>query len=81
MRKEGSDPFKGAAAFIDTAQFLAGGWQFGSITSANITPDKNGQPAGLMFEEFEHLLRTAPGRREILIATIEVALRGETVVA
>jgi hypothetical protein len=54
----GGDPFKGESEIINTAQFLAGGRQFGPITSANITPDENGRPAGLTFEEFEHLLRT-----------------------
>jgi hypothetical protein len=54
----GGDPFKGETEIINTAQFLAGGRQFGPITSANITPDANGRPAGLTFEEFEHLLRT-----------------------
>ncbi|MEP6658052.1 MAG: cytochrome C, partial [Betaproteobacteria bacterium] len=28
------------------------------FTSANITPDKNGKPAGLSFEEFRSTLRT-----------------------
>ena len=60
---EGGNPFLGETEIINTAQFLAGGRQFGpTITSANITPDENGRPAGLTFEEFEHLLRT--GREE-----------------
>jgi hypothetical protein len=54
----GGDPFKGETEIINTAQFLAGGRQFGPITAANITPDAHGRPAGLTFEEFEHLLRT-----------------------
>ena len=54
----GGDPFKGETEIINTAQFLTGGRQFGPTTSANITPDENGRPAGLTFEEFEHLLRT-----------------------
>lgn len=54
----GGDPFKGETEIINTAQFLAGGRQFGPITSTNITPDENGRPAGLTFEEFEHVLRT-----------------------
>lgn len=54
----GGDPFKGETEIINTAQFLAGGRQFGPTTSANITPDAHGRPAGLTFEEFEHLLRT-----------------------
>jgi hypothetical protein len=58
----GGDPFQGETEMINTEQFLAGGRQFGPITSANITPDEHGRPAGLTFEEFEHLLRT--GREE-----------------
>ena len=58
----GGDPFQGETELINTEQFLAGGRQFGPITSANITPDAQGRPAGLTFEEFEHLLRT--GREE-----------------
>ena len=54
----GGDPFQGETELINTEQFLAGGRQFGPITSANITPDAHGRPAGLTFEEFEHLLRT-----------------------
>jgi hypothetical protein len=59
---EGGDPFQGETEIINTAQYLAGGRQFGPITSANITPDADGQPAGLSFEEFENLMRT--GREE-----------------
>ena len=59
---EGGNPFLGETEIINTAQFLSGGRQFGPITSANITPDMNGRPAGLTFEEFEHLMRT--GREE-----------------
>lgn len=62
----GGDPFKGETEIINTAQFLAGGRQFGPITSANITPDEHGRPAGLTFEEFEHLIRTGRGDGEIL---------------
>src|SRR5262245_51831587 len=58
----GGDPFAGETEMINTSQFLAGGRQFGPITSANITPDENGRPAGLTFEQFEHLLRT--GRQD-----------------
>jgi hypothetical protein len=54
----GGDPFQGETEIINAAQFLSGGRQFGPITAANITPDENGRPAGLTFEEFEHLLRT-----------------------
>jgi len=62
----GGDPFKGETEIINTAQFLTGGRQFGPITSANITPDEHGRPAGLTFEEFEHLLRTGEDEGKIL---------------
>ena len=62
----GGDPFKGETEIINTAQFLAGGRQFGPITAPNITPDENGRPAGLTFEEFEHLMRTGEDDGEIL---------------
>ena len=62
----GGNPFQGETEIINTAQFLAGGRQFGPITSANITPDENGRPAGLTFEEFEHLMRTGEDDGEIL---------------
>jgi hypothetical protein len=54
----GGDPFLGQPEQINTAQYLAGGRQFGPITSANITPDDTGKPAGLSFEEFRDLMRT-----------------------
>lgn len=62
----GGDPFKGETEIVNTAQFLTGGRQFGPITSPNITPDENGRPAGLTFEEFEHLMRTGQDEGEIL---------------
>jgi len=62
----GGDPFNGETEIVNTAQFLTGGRQFGPITSANITPDENGRPAGLTFEEFEHLLRTGEDEGAIL---------------
>ena len=54
----GGDPFQGQPEVINTEQFLAGGRQFGPVTSPNITPDDQGRPAGLTFEEFFQLLRT-----------------------
>jgi hypothetical protein len=62
----GGDPFKDETEIINTAQFLSGGRQFGPITAANITPDEHGRPAGLTFEEFEHLMRTGKDDGEIL---------------
>lgn len=62
----GGDPYLGQPEIINVSQYLAGGRVFGPFTSKNITPDQNGLPAGLTFEEFEHLMRTgedpdAPG--------------------
>jgi len=62
----GGDPYLRQAEVINVSEYLAGGRVFGPFTSANITPDQDGLPAGLTFEEFEHLLRTgedpdAPG--------------------
>jgi hypothetical protein len=54
----GGNPFFGQPEQINTAGFLAGGQQFGPFTSANITPDALGRPAGLTLEQFVATLRT-----------------------
>lgn len=54
----GGDPFMGEPEQINTAGFLAGGQHFGPFTSANLTPDATGRPAGLTLQEFMTLLRT-----------------------
>lgn len=54
----GGSPFLGEAEVINAEQYLAGGRQFGPITSANITPDASGKPAGLTFEQFKAVMRT-----------------------
>lgn len=54
----GGDPFEGQPKKVNTEGYLAGGTQFGPVTSANITPDENGLPAGLTFQEFRRMLRT-----------------------
>ena len=62
------DPFKGQPEAINADQYLTGGRQFGAFTSANLTPDALGRPAGLTLDEFMTLLRTGhdpdapPGR-------------------
>jgi hypothetical protein len=63
---EGGNPFEGQTEIINTEQFLAGGRQFGPITASNITPDEHGRPAGLTFEQFEHLMRTGRDDERIL---------------
>ncbi len=52
------DPFNGLPEMINYQQYLTGGRQFGPFTSANLTPDANGNPAGLTLQEFITTLRT-----------------------
>ena len=57
----GHNPFMGQfPAKVNAAAYLAGGRPFagGLIVSRNITPDSHGNPAGLTFAQFVHLLRT-----------------------
>ncbi|HEV7447822.1 MAG TPA: hypothetical protein VGO18_34970 [Steroidobacteraceae bacterium] len=55
----GGDPFLGQPELINFPQYLTGGRQFGPvITSANLTPDGTGKPAGLTLKEFIKTLRT-----------------------
>jgi hypothetical protein len=55
----GGDPFKGEPKKVNVAGYLAGGRQFGPITSRNLTPDKSGRPVGGMtFSEFLLVMRT-----------------------
>jgi hypothetical protein len=52
------NPFMGQPEQINTDQYLTGGRLFGSIVSANLTPDNTGRPAGLTRKEFVTLMRT-----------------------
>jgi hypothetical protein len=54
----GGNPYMGQPEQINTDQYLTGGRQFGPVTSANITPDKNGRPAGLTLAGFFEVMRT-----------------------
>jgi hypothetical protein len=54
----GHNPYQGQAKQFNPANYLAGGVPFGPFTSANITPDANGNPAGLTADQFKHVLRT-----------------------
>lgn len=54
----GHDPFMGQPKQVNSAHYLAGGQQFGPFTSANITPDENGHPAGLTLAQFKNVIRT-----------------------
>ena len=54
----GHNPHLGQSKQFNPANYLAGGVPFGPFTSANITPDANGKPAGLTEAQFKHVLRT-----------------------
>ena len=51
---------------INTDQYLSGGRKFGTIVSANITPDKkhDGKPAGLTWDGFREVMRTGHDPRD-----------------
>jgi hypothetical protein len=54
----GHNPYLGQPKQFNADNYLAGGVPFGPFTSANITPDANGKPAGLTETQFRHVLRT-----------------------
>lgn len=54
----GHNPFMGQPELINAEQYMTGGRKFGPFTSANLTPDANGNPAGLALEQFIETLRT-----------------------
>jgi len=56
----GHNPFDGVGdGQLNAENYLAGGVDFGNgIVSANLTPDSDGKPAGLDFDEFVTLIRT-----------------------
>lgn len=43
---------------INSANYMAGGVNFGVAVSANLTPDATGKPAGLTLEQFQIAIRT-----------------------
>ena len=54
---DGHDPTSGQEpAKMNAAAYLAGGVNFGPVTSRNITPDEHGLPAGLTFGQFVNLM-------------------------
>lgn len=55
---KGHDPYQGESKQFNAASYLAGGRAFGPFTSANITPDNKGRPAGVTLAQFKNLLRT-----------------------
>lgn len=60
----GGDPFQGQPEMVNADQYLSGGRQFGPFTSANITPDYAGKPAGLTLHQFIKLMRTGHDPRD-----------------
>lgn len=54
----GGDPYRGEPKRINAARYLAGGTSFGPFISPNITPDDEGLPSGLTFQEFRRVMRT-----------------------
>src|SRR6516162_3251174 len=58
------NPYAGEKEQINTAQYLSGGRKFGPITSINITPDKNGRPAGLTLAGFLEVMHTGHDPRD-----------------
>ena len=54
----GGNPFFGQPEKINVQNYLAGGVPFGPFTSANITPNSAGLPAGLTFAQFIEVMRT-----------------------
>jgi hypothetical protein len=62
----GGNPFNGdPTTTINTATYLAGGVAFGPFISRNLTPDKDGKPAGLTFAQFEQVMRTGVDLKNI----------------
>jgi hypothetical protein len=64
---DGGNPYSGQPEQINTAQYLTGGRTFGldgtvnppiAIVSANLTPDKTGNPAGLSLRQFLNVMHT-----------------------
>ena len=55
---QGGDPFRAEPEMINAQQYLSGGIRLGPFTSANLTPDHAGRPAGLTLREFLAVLRT-----------------------
>jgi hypothetical protein len=55
---KGGNPFAGEPTKLNTTNYLAGGVPFGPFDSHNITPDTEGKPFGLDFDEFLQIMRT-----------------------
>ena len=57
----GGDPYQGRPGVINSGWSLAGGKVYGPFTSANITPDAYGRPAGLTLPESLEAIRSGHG--------------------
>jgi hypothetical protein len=55
---KGGNPFAGEPTKLNPTNYLAGGVPFGPFVSHNITPDADGKPFGLDFDEFLQIMRT-----------------------
>lgn len=55
---KGGNPFAGEPTKLNTTNYLAGGVPFGPFVSHNSTPDAQGKPFGLDFDEFLQIMRT-----------------------
>jgi hypothetical protein len=53
---DGGNPFMGQPAKVNASAYLGGGVAFGPFVSRNLTPEANGLPAGLTFEQFQEAL-------------------------
>ncbi|MFL6194765.1 MAG: cytochrome C [Thermoanaerobaculia bacterium] len=75
----GGDPYQGEPKRINAAHYLAGGTQFGPFTSANITPDPQGLPAGLTLKEFKDVMRNGhdPDEPDELLQVMPWPIYGE----
>jgi hypothetical protein len=61
---QGGNPYLGETEQINIQGYMAGGRPFGPISSANITPDKNGRPAGLTLAGFFEVMHTGHDPRD-----------------
>lgn len=58
----GGNPFLGQPEETNAVGYLAGGRAFGPFVSNNLTPDADGLPAGMTFDEFDFVMRTGVDR-------------------
>ena len=77
---EGGDPFLGEPEQINTDGYLCGGRPFGpDLVSANISPDENGNPAGLGMNQFIRLLQTGTEENGDLLQVMPWPIYGKMV--